>query len=69
VPTTTITTPQTVWDCRYSRLGYRLANVDEHLQPESLWVCVRTGTRRNVTNEECAICPHWEPLPERAAVY
>ena len=68
MPTTAIATRQTSWNCRYSRSGYRLRNVDEHLQPESRWVCIRTGERRNVTDEECATCPHWEPLAERGGV-
>ena len=39
-------TLQTIWDCRWSRPGYRLMGVKDHLQPEELWVCVRTGERR-----------------------
>jgi hypothetical protein len=50
---------QPVWDCQWSVLGYRLSCLDEHLQPESRWVCVRTGTRRSVTEDECERCPHW----------
>ena len=40
---------QTPWDCRWSRLDYRLSGVDEEQQPEALWVCVRptpAGNRR-----------------------
>jgi hypothetical protein len=55
-------TLQTVWDCRWSRPGYRLSCVDEREQPESVFVCVRRGTRRPVTNEECETCRHWEPM-------
>jgi hypothetical protein len=40
--------------------------VEDHLQPEKLWVCVRRGERCGVTEEECEICPHWEALPEPA---
>ena len=54
---------QTIWDCRWSRPGYRITGVEDHLQPESLWVCVRLGDRRNVTEEECEVCVHWEELP------
>lgn len=57
--TTATATFQTIWDCKWSRPGYRLFGVDDHLQPEKLWVCVRTG-RRDVTEEECESCPHWE---------
>jgi hypothetical protein len=61
--TFTATIPlQTIWDCRWSRPGYRLIGVEDHLQPEKLWVCVR-GERRGVTEEECEECPFWEPLP------
>ena len=56
-------TLQTIWDCRWSRPGYRVIGVDELLQPEKLWVCVRRGERVGVTEEECADCPHWEALP------
>jgi hypothetical protein len=53
-------TLQTIWDCRWSRPGYRLTNVEESDQPEAVWMCVRAGTRRSVSEEECASCPHWE---------
>ena len=43
---TSVATLQTIWDCRWSRPGYRLIGVEDHLQPEKLWVCVRTGDRR-----------------------
>lgn len=56
---TAVATQQTIWDCRFSRPGFRLSGVDEELQPESIWVCVRTA-RRSVTEAECAACPHWE---------
>jgi hypothetical protein len=45
---TAVTTFQTIWDCRWSRPGYRVMNVEDHLQPEKLWVCVRTGDRRGM---------------------
>lgn len=57
--TATATLP-TIWDCRWSRLGYRVAGVEGHLQPEQQWVCVRGSDRRGVTEEECKHCPHWE---------
>jgi hypothetical protein len=54
---------QTIWDCRWSRPGYRVFGVEDQLQPEKLWVCVRRGERRGVTDEECEHCPFWEELP------
>jgi hypothetical protein len=66
---TAIATLQTIWDCRWSRPGYRLFGVGEYLQPEKLWVCVRQGQRRGVTDEECESCAFWESVtgtvPER----
>jgi len=61
---TSVATLQTIWDCRWSRPGYRLIGVQDQLQPEKLWVCVR-GDRHGVTEEECENCPHWEAVPER----
>jgi hypothetical protein len=60
MPKTAIATLQTIWDCRWSRTGYRVAGVPEQFQPEAVWVCVRTGDRRGVCEEECEQCPHWE---------
>jgi hypothetical protein len=54
---------QTIWDCKWSVPGYRLRGVKESLQPEKLWVCVRSGQRRGVTDEDCERCPFWEALP------
>ena len=51
---------QTIWDCRWSRPGYRLNGVEENFQPEKLWVCVRGDERRGVTEEDCERCPHWQ---------
>jgi hypothetical protein len=62
--TNVATTLQPIWDCRWSRPGYRLFGVEDQLQPEKLWVCVR-AERRSVTEEECASCPYWEPVPTR----
>ena len=56
---------QTIWDCRWSRPGYRVINVLDQFQPEKRWVCVRTAERRGVTEEECDNCPHWDELPVR----
>ena len=58
--TVSAATLQTIWDCRWSRPGYRVVGVPDHLQPEKLWVCLRRGDRRGVTEEECENCPYWE---------
>ena len=63
--TTSIAVLQTIWDCRWSRLGYRVTGVPEQLQPETPWVCIRTGERRDVTEEQCENCAHWEAEPAR----
>jgi hypothetical protein len=57
---TAIATKQPAWECKWSRPGVRLAGLDDSLQPETTWVCVRTGARRPVTDERCEQCPHWE---------
>ena len=59
-----IATLHTIWDCRWSRPGYRVLGFEDYFQPEKLWVCVRTGERRGVTEEECEQCPHWQELPQ-----
>ena len=61
---TAIAVQQTVWDCRFSRPGFRLVGVGEPQQPESLWVCTRNG-RHGVTDEQCEKCPHWEMDDDR----
>jgi hypothetical protein len=58
--TTAVATLQTTWDCKWSRAGYRLTGVSERVQPETIWVCVRTGDRRNVDEAECQGCPFWQ---------
>jgi hypothetical protein len=55
-----VATLQTVWDCRWSRPGCRLVDVADSKQPEAVWVCVRSGRRRAVTDEECRSCEKWE---------
>lgn len=51
--------PHTVWDCRWSRLGYGVLTGEDHLQPETPWNCIRRNERRRVAEEECEKCPHW----------
>ena len=58
--TTAVATLQTAWDCRFSRPGYRVPGVPEHFQPETRWICTRTGERRCIDALECERCPHWE---------
>jgi hypothetical protein len=57
---TALVTLQRVWDCRWSRFGYHLTGVSEAMQPESAWVCVREGNRRQISEAECQTCPYWE---------
>jgi len=57
---TSTMTLQTIWDCRWSRVGYRLTGVVEKEQPEPIWVCVRYGDRRAVTEDVCATCVNWQ---------
>jgi hypothetical protein len=58
---------QTVRECHWSRPGLRRSGVTESLQPESLWVCVRTGGRQDVTDATCESCPHCTDLASRGA--
>jgi len=68
---TALVTVQRVWDCRWSRFGYRLTGVSDAMQPENAWVCIREGDRRQITDTECATCLYWESdpaTPAKAAV-
>jgi hypothetical protein len=60
---TAVATLQTIWDCRWSRPGTCAAGVEEELQPETRWICIRGRERRCVTEEECESCPDWELGP------
>ena len=62
---TDVETLQTAWDCRWSRPGYRLSGVPEHLQPETPWICVRTGERAPLKELDCETCPYWEAEDHR----
>ena len=62
---TAVATLQTVWECRWSQPGLRLANVDEKQQPEWIWVCVRTGKRVGVDEARCENCHYWERADHR----
>jgi hypothetical protein len=58
---TSIATLQTIWDCRWSRLGRQVHGVEGREQPEPFWVCVRhPGKRRGVIDQECEECGFWE---------
>ena len=54
----------TAANCQSTRLGYRLSFVGEAQQPEQLWVCVRDGGRRAVSDSECGRCARWEASEE-----
>ena len=58
--TTAVATLQTIWDCKWSRLGLRVSGLPNAFQPEPLWVCTRTGPRKPVSESECETCPLWE---------
>jgi hypothetical protein len=50
-----------VWNCKWSRPGRRLSGVADRDQPESTWVCVRSGARHDIAEQGCDRCPYWEP--------
>jgi hypothetical protein len=58
--TTLIATRQSAWQCKWSRPGFRLAGLEESVQPETLWVCVRTAERRPLSESACDQCPYWQ---------
>lgn len=60
-------TTHTAANCQSTRLGYRLSFVAEAQQPENLWVCVRDGARRSVSDSECEQCARWEASEHTAA--
>ena len=58
---------QTIWDCRWSYLGYRASRIsnDQAVEVEPVWLCIRRGnTPRAVTEEGCATCRFWEAVPK-----
>ena len=64
---TAVATLQTIWGCRWSRPGYRLAGIEEQFQPEPVWVCIRNGERETIPEGKCETCEQWEPDPNRAS--
>ena len=69
MPNTTAATLQTIWDCKWSRPGYRLIGIGDRHQLQKQWVCFRTGPGRVVTEEECENCPFWEELSDRSPAH
>jgi hypothetical protein len=59
-----VETLRTIVNCQWSRPGYRLSRVPDRDQPESPFVCVRTGVRTEVAEMGCERCPFWEPAPQ-----
>jgi hypothetical protein len=57
--TTVVATRQSAWECKWSRPGFRLAGLEEPMQPETVWICVRTGERRRLSETTCDQCPFW----------
>lgn len=57
---TATATAQRTRDCVWSRPGIQLAGLELELQPETPWVCVRTGTRMPTSDGACEQCPYWE---------
>lgn len=54
-------TPQTIWDCRWSRLRRPRSGVEARVLTDPGWVCVRhPGQRRSVTDPECEECGYWD---------
>lgn len=52
---------QTPWDCRWTRLARPVAGHNWRGQQDVIWVCVRAGSRRYVSDEECETCEYWQP--------
>jgi hypothetical protein len=65
---TAIATLQTIWDCKWSRPGWRVSGLPDALQPEPLWVCTRSGRREGVSETVCEGCPFWEFEESRGTV-
>jgi hypothetical protein len=57
---TAVAVLQTPWDCRWSLPRVPLTGLMDCCEPETIWVCVRTGVRRPVDADQCETCPHWE---------
>jgi hypothetical protein len=54
---------QTPWECRWTRLGNPFGRNArwQTATKDAIWVCVRSGGRRYVGDEECETCELWEP--------
>ena len=62
---TSVAVDQTIWGCRWSRPGYRIAGLEDRFQPEPTWVCIRDGVRTIVPESKCQTCERWEPDPNK----
>jgi hypothetical protein len=53
---------QTPWDCRWTRLATVSGRTGrwQDKPGDAVWVCVRQGGRRYVSDEECESCEAWE---------
>jgi hypothetical protein len=57
---------QTIWGCRWSRPGYRIAGLPDQSQPEPTWICIRDGVRQAIPEGKCETCERWEPDDAKA---
>jgi hypothetical protein len=55
--TATLHTP---WDCRWSRFARRTRADGTR---GSIWECVHTGSRVQISEAQCESCPYWEYQP------
>ena len=53
---------QTPWECRWTCMANRVPRGTRRQQAQTvIWLCLRDGTRRHVTDEDCESCECWEP--------
>ena len=52
---------QTPWGCRWTRMARPVAGASGRRPQEVIWICVRAGNRRYVSDEECETCDDWQP--------
>jgi hypothetical protein len=58
---TTALATHSMWDCRWSRPRHGFVERAGQLR-ESHRACTREESPRQVLEEDCAVCPFWEPL-------
>jgi len=52
---------QSPWDCRWTRLAPGVVrNTTRRERQDIIWICVRDGGRRYVSDQECETCEHWQ---------